>query len=70
VIEVFKTNVHEHTRAAELVSLLLHHFPDGRINFDLNDCDRILRIDKPELQTEQVIAVMTAEGFQCTVLEE
>jgi hypothetical protein len=69
VIEVFKTNVHEHRRAAELVSLLLHHFPDGRINFDLDDCDRILRIDKPGLHPEQVIAVMAQEGFQCTALD-
>ncbi|MBV9988675.1 MAG: hypothetical protein JO301_13435 [Chitinophagaceae bacterium] len=69
MIEVFKTNVHEPAKAAELVSLLSGHFPGGRINFDLDDCDRILRIDKPGLCSDTVIELMNAEGFQCAVLE-
>lgn len=44
-IEVFKTNVQKRPVAAKLVkdlrALLLH----GKVNFDLEDCDHILRVE-------------------------
>lgn len=45
MVEIFKTNVESLSRANIIVSKLLKQFPTYRINFDLNDCDKILRIE-------------------------
>lgn len=45
MIEIFKTNVREKQEADEIVSLLLKRNPEFKINFDLEDCDNILRIE-------------------------
>jgi len=69
MIEVFRTNVAEHKHAEQLVCMLLEHFPDGKINFDLQDCDRILRVDKQGLVPEKVIRLMQESGYECTLLD-
>lgn len=69
MVEVFKTNVEEAVHAEKLVALLLQHFPDGRINFDLDDCDRVLRVEKMHIQPEQIIELVAAQGYECWVLE-
>ena len=45
MIEVFKTNVEKTNDADKMVRLLLEHFPQSKINFDLHDCDKILRVE-------------------------
>jgi len=44
MIEVFKTDVQ--TEAQSKILLLMFHeaFPSVNINFDLDDCDRVLRV--------------------------
>src|ERR1700741_1373259 len=44
-VEIFKTSVCKYTEAENLVHVLLLKFPHYKINFDLDDCDRILRIE-------------------------
>ena len=69
MIEVFKTNVHKAGEARRLVALLLNHFPGNKINFDLDDCDKVLRVEGRNFVTEQVMNLMQQSGFQCAVLE-
>ena len=69
MVEVFSTNVVEQAQADRLVELLRTHFPDGKINFDLQDCDHILRIEKQQLAPERVIQVLHEQGYQCCILE-
>lgn len=69
MVEVFKTNVRLKKEAALLLSLLQQQFPDHRINFDLDDCDRILRVEAGSVEPASVIAVLEENGFDCTVLE-
>ncbi len=70
MVEVFKTNVEHATQAAKLVALLLQHFPDSRVNFDLEDCDRILRIEGQHFIAEKVQLLVNGHGFSCQVLED
>ena len=44
MIEVFKTNVNKPAQAEQLVQLIQQTFAGYNANFDLEDCDRILRI--------------------------
>lgn len=43
-VEVFKTNVTDPDRAKWLVDHIQRTFPSCKVNFDLDDCDRILRV--------------------------
>ena len=43
-VEVFKTNVADPERAKWLVAQIERNFPDCKVHFDLDDCDRILRV--------------------------
>ena len=69
MIEVFKTNVKETEQAKKIVTVLLEHFPGNKINFDLHDCDNILRIEGKTFCKEKVITLVIENGFSCDVLE-
>jgi len=69
IAEVFKTNVQEADEATKLIALLLQHFPGCKINFDLHDCDKVLRMEGKNLLTEKVIILVKENGFECNVLE-
>ena len=69
MIEVFKTNVQEFSEAQKLVALLLRHFPNSKINFDLDDCDKVLRVEGNNLRIEKVMTLVAEKGFLCTVLD-
>ena len=68
MVEVFKTNVAEAGQANELVSLLQQHFPSGRITFDLEDCDRVLRIESNNVNSERVISILGEKNVACSIL--
>ena len=69
MIEVFKTNVQEFSEAQKLVALLLRHFPNSKINFDLDDCDKVLRVEGQNLRIEKVMTLVSEKGFLCKVLD-
>jgi len=69
IIEVFKTNVCEPADASRLVSLLSGHIPGSKVNFDLLDCDKILRVEAPEIYPEKIISTLHEKGFFCALLE-
>jgi len=69
MIEVFKTNVETASDANNIVSILLGHFPGSRINFDLQDCDKILRVEGKSFSSMQIIALLKENGFYCSILE-
>lgn len=70
MVEVFKTNVSEAGEAEGLISLLLMHFPDSEINFDLEDCDKILRIKNHWVSPGDVIPLLLGRGYHCEVLPD
>jgi hypothetical protein len=69
MIEVFKTSVENVSDANNIVQMLLQHFPGSRINFDLQDCDKILRVEGKNFCTETIITFMNENGFHCSILE-
>lgn len=68
-IEVFKTDVGDPGLAAELKTALLHRFPGCRINFDLQDCDRVLRIEGNDFNAETVLQLLRSKGLACSLME-
>jgi hypothetical protein len=68
MVEVFKTNVHQHNHAIMLLSILLEQFPMFKINFDLEDCDRILRVEGTNISVQKITELLRSSGYQCEVL--
>ena len=69
MVEVFKTNVQEVGHSEKMVRKLLEHFPESRINFDLDDCDKILRVEGEHVLPEKIIEILGSNGYQCDALE-
>ena len=68
MVEVFKTNIQNGRQATAILKKLGRLFPKCRINFDLTDCDKILRVEGKIASPEKVIEVVTTNGYQCEVL--
>ncbi len=69
MIEVFKTDVEQLNEADEIIQKLLEHFPESKINFDLDDCDNILRVEGKTICIEKIIEVINSNGFHCIILD-
>lgn len=67
--EVFKTNVQQDKQAKKLIAVLYSHFPDSKINFDLEDCDKILRVEGRNVTPHHVVSLVEKMGFNCVELE-
>jgi len=68
-VEVFKTNVREAGRSRVLIQKLLAYFPTSKINFDLEDCDKILRVEGADICPSRIIELLKLNGHQCEVLD-
>jgi len=69
VIYVFKTSVQTKKATKELTSKLDMFIPNSKWNFDLEDCDNILRVDSQEATSRQIIDFMNLHQFDCSELE-
>jgi hypothetical protein len=68
IVEVFKTNVEEVKLSELLIQQLEDHFPDSLINFDMEDCDKILRVEASMVAPEKIIQILNSNGYSCEVL--
>ena len=68
MILVFKTDVNSAIKV-KMVKPHLDQIPDiQKWNFDLWDCDKILRIDGPADVSPMVIHTLNQQGFNCVEL--
>ena len=69
MVEVFKTNVRNTREAKLIIQKLEEEFPKYKINFDLSDCDRILRIQGHHILEGKIISIVTSLNYNCEILE-
>lgn len=69
MVEVFKTNILHQQQASPVLELLNREFPAHRINMDLTDCDRILRVEGMDICADTIIALVSSHGYECCVLD-
>ncbi len=67
MIYVFKTSVFTR-KDIELLKPHLDKLPYNEWNFDLEDCDKILRIDGKEKDSKTIIRLFQDNGFDCEEL--
>lgn len=68
IVEVFKTSIVNQCDSSLVSNVLYVLYPEAKINIDLEDCDRILRIEHSRVPVEEVIKMVKALGHQCEVL--
>ena len=72
MVEVFKTSIQDLQQAGIVKQLLLVQNPLLEINFDLEDCDKILRIKNIEkaIDISSVLKVLNETGIYVEVLAD
>lgn len=68
MVEIFKTNIDGQQQAEVLLKLLSKTFPEFKINFDLEDCDKVLRIEGSDIVPEKIIDLLEANAHCCELL--
>jgi len=69
MVEVFKTNVQKKTQSKMLLCILAEAFPSLKINFDLSDCDKVLRVEGDHMEALRIMMLVKEYGFNCEVLD-
>ena len=69
MVEVFKTNVQKKAQSKMLHCILSEAFPSFKINFDLSDCDKVLRVEGDTMEAFRIIMLVKEYGFNCEVLD-
>jgi hypothetical protein len=72
MIEVFKTNIAKKQEAEIIENELLKILPGAVVNFDLEDFDRVLRVESvhQNFEARDVITLVAKMGFECKVLTD
>ncbi len=70
MIEVFKTDVGEPDKALQVIQLIRTSFQGYQANFDLNDCDNILRVvsNNGQVYAHGIIQLLQQLGLHAEVL--
>ena len=68
-ILVFKTNVTSKKKVSKISPLLTSVPTIKQWSFDLDDCDKVLRVVATELNTGFVESLLQAAGFKCQMLD-
>ena len=71
-VEVFRTSVPDATEASLLLRQLRTRFPDWIMNFDLSDCDRVLRVESPGATIDYgyIENLLQRNGYHCEPLPD
>ena len=72
MVEVFKTKVNDEDQARILLERIRMDFTDYKVNFDLDDCDKILRVESYNQPIEISILMETLRsyGIEIELLED
>ena len=69
VVEIFKTNVQKESDKNYVIAVIQTQFPDYKINFDLEDCDKILRVEGIDLECDNIMDYVHCLGYTCVRLD-
>ena len=68
MVLVYKTTVDTPAKAQKLKPHLDALLKPVKWNFDLSDCDRILRVEGPAHISDTVIQTLLIQGYECIEL--
>lgn len=68
MVTIFKTNIQKKQDAESVLNVLMQLFPNATINFDLEDCDNILRVEGTAIQAVAIINNLENLNYKCVEL--
>ena len=66
-IEVFKTNIQNTIQCREINENIFLMYPKLKIDFDLEDIDKVLRIEGL-FSSNKIIRMVISKGYKCEIL--
>lgn len=69
MVEAFITNVQKKAESKMLLSVFSEAFPSFKINFDLSDCDKVLRVEGDNIEPSRIMTLVKEHGFRCEILD-
>jgi hypothetical protein len=69
MVEVFKTDVQKKAESKMLLCILSEALPSSKINFDLSDCDKVLRVEGEDIEALRIMMLVQEYGFMCEILD-
>lgn len=69
MVEIFKTNIDCECVAQKVERIVKEKFQNLRINFDLEDCDKILRIEADNILVSEIRETIQNMGLKCEAIE-
>ncbi|HWK02491.1 MAG TPA: hypothetical protein VNS58_02600 [Puia sp.] len=72
IVQVFKTDVQDKKEAKRIILFLHQNYSHCKVNFDLDDCDKILRIENQLGRVEEtaIQLVVAGYGYDCEPLQD
>lgn len=68
MVEVFKTDINSRKLADSVKLGLTRLIPNSSISFDLEDCDKVLRIEADMITAKTVIEELQKIGIACEIM--
>ncbi len=69
MIEVFKSNIIKKKQAKEFKKECLNKYPNYQITFDLEDCDKIVRVEAKSLNIKGIMDIAHNSNIGLQILE-
>jgi len=67
MVEIFRTNVKSKRLAGKVLKTLQSHLPAFEFNFDLQDCDHILRVQSNGSMVECAMIIRIVKGHSIDI---
>lgn len=70
MVKVYKTNVNKLSRAKSILNTIRENLPDSDPSFDLEDCDKVLRIEyySGKFKEQEIREILANYGHSLEVL--
>lgn len=68
MVEVFKTNVKRMDEAKRLIQRMGQRFPSYKSNFDLSDCDKVLRVEGENILIKELTEFLILSNLRVEIL--
>ncbi|HEY8931244.1 MAG TPA: methyltransferase type 11 [Mucilaginibacter sp.] len=72
MVEIFRTNVKSKRLAGKILKVLQANLPAFYFNFDLDDCDRILRVQSNDMPVEcrRIMQIVQGHEIEISLFED
>lgn len=68
-VKIFSTDIENRTQVNDVRSAICSLDPHSIVTVDLEDCDKVLRVEGNITNCEHIISLLSKLGFRCDELE-